>query len=202
MVLIFQIFASNSRADNTIVVQNKNESDISFVERVTMRHITPEFGEKQIARTTKLGKEMLISFVESSPYAPPRPVDNEHDIELHIFIRNHDSNYLQTKTVACNIEGGNPTIESFFYLNVDSDPQLEIGVICGWHNSHAAAECQTINEIKFFKLHDDNVQAVSMEKYKALLYGEKKPDKKSDFTCKYTKFKTAADVKKLFKSKP
>lgn len=193
------IFTSNSWAASA--VQKKNESDISFAERVTGFPVTPTAAEnKQIARTTLLGKEMVIAFVEA-PFDPERPNDHDYNVEMNLLIKEKDSSYLKTSISVCDVEGGNPTLRSFFYFNADAQADLEIVTICGWDATHKAADCNLQDEVRIFKLKGDTIEALPMDKYKSLLYEDKKPETKSDFTCQYKKFKTAADVKRLLKSK-
>lgn len=199
LTALFSTYALKAQAADDTVILKKGESDIQFVQRITGHSVTPADGkDKQIARTLKFikDKDVLTAFVET----PSEPASDEtFDIELNLFTKKTDTTYTQTGIQACEVEGGSPTLRSFFYLNVDSEPDLEIGVICGWDATHQGADCQANDNVRFFKLKNGELEAVQMDQFKKVLYEQRKPNKKADFDCTYTKFKSAADVKKLIK---
>lgn len=59
-----------------------------------------------------------------------------------------EASYARTSLQACEVEGGSPTLKSFFYLNVDADPDLEIAVSRGWDATHQAADCKAHDEFR------------------------------------------------------
>ena len=88
-------------------------------------------------------------------------------------------------------------MRSFFYVSPDHAPGLDVGVICGWDEPHRGAECELNDEVRFFKVSPTAVTEVPMKKYETLFYKREKPDKSSRYTCKVSKFQSAADVKTL-----
>jgi hypothetical protein len=75
-----------------------------------------------------------------------------------------------------------------------------VGVICGWDATHAAADCQANDEVRFFTVNSSGAAVVPMEKFARLFYKQVKPDKQSSFTCTVSKFQTTQDVKKLLQT--
>ncbi len=192
-----------SRAAPVEVTRNPGESDTDFVQRITKQTVVPDAAEhRQIASTSALikGAETLIAFTEATDESDRDP-EPAYDIALNVFLKMPDGSYSWVgKSTACEIEGGSPSMRTFFYANPDNTPDLEIGVICGWDESHAGADCAANDEVRFFKADRNAVTEVPMKQYETLFYKQEKPDKGSDFTCTVSKFRTAADVKNLLKA--
>ena len=175
------------------------ESDQSFVERITRHKVVDDGnGHFQIARNSKLLKdtEVLIAFT-NNPF--DETSTDLFDVHLNIFVKKAKDQYESLDTViACEVEGGTPTLNSFFYVDLKGESNPAVAVICSWP-SHPAAECQLSDEVRFFKVSEKAIEEIPMDKYKTLFYKEKSPDPKSDFTCKYANFKSAKEVKELLK---
>jgi hypothetical protein len=164
-------------------------------------------GEKvlkgQIARTDlKIGEPgILVAFTQKE--SANREVDDS-DISLNVLVPISKEAYVRASVVACEVEGGAPSLRSFFFIQADRDPDVEIGVICGWDATHQAADCQMNDQVHFYKISMTatpktvTVKKLDDEKFAAKLYGKRKPEPTSDFECDFARFKSAADVKKIF----
>ena len=193
LIYILAIFSKTFAAP---VSMTEKESDQGFVERVTTRKVLDDSrGHIQLLRSSKLLKksEVLIAFAKV-------PNENDFDIHMNAFIRKSGANYesLTSKEV-CEVEGGDATLESFFYVDLKTESRPLIAVICSWPE-HRYADCQLKNEVRFFRVTEKSIDIVSMEPYQKLLYEDEKPyagREISDGKCSHAKFKTANDVKKL-----
>jgi hypothetical protein len=199
--LILVACAGVAQAKPVPVNRNAGESDTDFVQRVTKQTIVPDEAEHpQIANTTALipGAQVLVAFTEA---ADPQDPSHDYDIMLNVFLKTSDRSYSWIgNTDACEIEGGSATQRAFFYASPDNGPTPDVAVICGWDATHRGADCESNDEVRFFKVDRNDVSDVDMKKYQTLFYKQVKPDRKSAYTCQVSKFKTAADVKKLLKA--
>jgi hypothetical protein len=182
------------------VTKNPGESDAAFVKRITKHDISSSSmvdGQPQLGSTTALikGSEALVAFTD---VPDPDPTDPASDIYMDVFRKQSGLSYARIgHAQVCEVEGGSPTLRSFFYVSPDNGSDMAVGVICGWDASHAAADCQANDEVRFFK---PDGSAIPMEKFNKLFYKQARPDKHSDYTCQVAKFQTAKDVKNLLKS--
>lgn len=193
------IFIGFAFADTGAPRLLKNEVDMQFVARVTNSNVhMPDSTPPQISRTKKLikGKESLVGFTETLNEVMGSGL---YDLSLNLFVLDKGESYQWYKTEACQIEGGSPTLKSFFFANADSDTDLEIGVICEWRAAHQS-ECPMPDELKFFKIRQNQsaVELGQLENSKfASFYGEAASQVNKNMKCRIPKFKTAADVKKM-----
>jgi hypothetical protein len=185
------------------LTKKAGESDAVFVARVTKHELATsgnmvDSGPPQLASTPVLikGATALVAFTEV-----PEPGDpDDNDINLNAFIKQSDLSYARIgETEACEVEGGSPSMRTFFFADLGGGSQPVVGVICGWDASHAAADCQANDEVRFFNVDAKSVSAIDMKKYDALFYKQEKPSKKATYTCAVSKFATAQDVKRLLK---
>jgi hypothetical protein len=182
-----------------IVTKNAGESDAAFVQRITKHDITSSSmvdGKPQLGSTTALikGSEALVAFTEEPESGDP----SANDINMDVFLKQSGLSYARIGNAqVCEDEGGSPTLRTFFYASLNGVPDPVVGVICGWDATHAAADCQADDEVRFFKA---DGTAIPMEKFAKLFYKQAKPDKNSTYTCQVDKFKTATDVKNLLKA--
>jgi hypothetical protein len=200
-VLILAGAIQNAFAAPPVTVTKKpGESDAAFVTRITKHDISSSSmvdGQPQLGSTTALikGAQTLVAFTD---VPDPDPTDSANDIYMDVFRKQSGLSYARIgHAQVCEVEGGSPTLRSFFYVSPDNGSDMAVGVICGWDASHPYADCQASDEVRFFK---PDGSAIPMEKFAKLFYRQVKPDKHSDYTCQVAKFQTARDVKNLLKS--
>jgi hypothetical protein len=144
------IAAVVSHADPVDVIRNPGESNTDFVQRITKQTVVPDAaGHQQIANASALikGAETLIAFTEVPDRSDP---DAAYDIFLNVFLKKSDGSFAWVgKSTACEIEGGSPSMRSFFYASPDNMPYLDVGVICGWDETHNGADCAANDEVRF-----------------------------------------------------
>lgn len=193
--LILILLCAPAFAQQGAVTRQASETDAAFVKEITHQDLVQD-GHDQLGRTSSLvsGKEALVAFTE-------RPSeDGANDFELNVFVKNSGQSYQILKSVtACEIEGGSPSLRSFFYVSLSKNGTLVIGVICGWDATHAAADCQLSDDVRFFKIKGGELQALPMEKYTALFYRQVEPTKDAGFTCTVARVNSAQDVKRLLR---
>lgn len=199
------LYGGLAYADPVAVSKNAGEDDASFVRRMTKQNIDADnAGHNQIANTSKLIKnaETLVAFTDAVNLAESVPANApDYDITLNAFLKKPDGSYTWIgHTVACEIEGGSASLRAFFYAGLDNAAAPDVGVVCGWDESHAS-DCGAPDEVRFFKVNGNSISAVPMEKYQKILYRQSKPDKDTGFTCTVAKFKNAGDVKRLLKAR-
>ncbi len=182
-------------AEQTVTI-NKSETDTQFVERITASKIS----EKHLARTKKIIKEsnVLVAVTESKENEASQ-VGADFNLQLNVLIPKKDG-YQWLHTIACEIEASSPTMRAFFFANADDNPDVEIGVICGWDAIHRGADCDSNDQISFFKVPvaeaRDELPQLTNEKFKAF-YKQVPMKRDKKYNCTKSNFSTVADVKKL-----
>jgi hypothetical protein len=192
-----------SHAAPVAASKNPGEDDAALVQRITKQDVVADSaGHDQIASTSSLLKntETLIAFTTAPDLQDADP-DPANEIYINAFLKKSDGSYTWLgNTLACEDEGGDASMRSFFYASLDKASNPVVGVICGWDAVHRYADCEMNDQVRFFKVEQNSVSAVPMEKYEKVFYKQEKPDKNSKFTCAVSNFKTAADVKSLLKA--
>jgi hypothetical protein len=206
IVLSFVCVLQSSPAFSAAIATKKpGESDAAFVQRITGHDISVSGmvdGQPQLGNSSTLikGAETLIAFTD---VRDPGDTDPEpaNDIDMNVFLKQSPLSYARIGTVeVCEVEGGSPTLRTFFYASLEGVSDPVVGVICGWDATHAAADCQANDEVRFFTVNSSGAAVVPMEKFARLFYKQVNPDKHSSFTCTVSKFQTAQDVKKLLQT--
>ncbi len=204
-VFVFSLFLSAGAFAASEITMKSDESAESFIKRATKHKlILDESGHAQLAKTSDLtkGSEAFVAITESDPEKDPADAD-VNSFDLNILVKKIDQTYsLFSPVIACEIEGGTPTLRAFFFVNIAGETNREVGVICGWDIDHPYADCESNDVVYLFKVGSGQIEPVDMKRYKSILYREAKPEKNSDFECTYSKFKTVSDVKKLLSSAP
>ncbi len=183
------------QASDKYFKKSDNETDKQFIERSTGEKVI----ERQIGLHNNLikSRQVLVAFTESR--SANKSLD-EYDINLNIFIPMVGVKYSKLSVTACDIQGGPPTLRSFFYAKADTSSNLSIGVICGWDSAHVAADCQLNNQVSFYKiptnLDKGEIEEIKDKKF-AAFYSEGPSQYDPKFKCTISNFGTAADVKKI-----
>jgi hypothetical protein len=181
------------------------ESDQQFVQRIVKGDVIGT----QIARTSKLledKREVLLAFTMPPIDEKKLQLDpsDDMDISLNVFIKHNAQSYVYLQpVVACEVEGGQADLRAFFYVNVAGEPRPLLGIICGWDAPHAMS-CNLPDEVRLYKISDDGILEVPMDKYRAALYSKEPSEGVPTDDCTVSNFQTAADVKRLlskFKTK-
>jgi hypothetical protein len=186
------------QSPSVAVTRKAGETDKAFVERVTKHELINEPSD-QLAVTSQLvkGKEVIVAFTGEEIGKKMGPEGPSHDIDINFFTKIKKDEYTLASVVACEIEGRPATLRSFFFINIDKKSELSVGVICGWDAPHNYADCQLNDMVKFFKpLADSKWGEINDPQFNKAFYFKKK-EKGSDFSCTFSKFKNAGDVKKI-----
>lgn len=196
ILLITVMFLSQSSWAKCPTKDMKCETDVQYVERSTKSKIY----NNQIGRNKLLlpGSNTLTAFTEQ-----PDGDTGDFEILLNIFVPQKDGQYDWDKIRACEMEGGSPILRSFFYVNADRDPDLEIGVICGWERSNAFQDCPNFDEVRFFKLSKGKelgkLSRIDDTKF-SKFYEKKKLKKNDDLECTRGLFTNADDIKRILQT--
>ena len=167
-------------------------------------------GEKVLAgqllhADLKIGEpNTLIAFTKKASAGGSAVGDS--DISLNVLVPVSAEAFVIASVVACEDERDAPSLRSFFLIQADRKPDIEIGVICGWDALRAKTSCQRSDRAHFYKVSTlvtatqktVTIQALDEDRFAAKLYGKKKPTPASDFECSFARFKSAADLKKIF----
>lgn len=196
ILFVVLFFSGLARADVPFHQKNAAEDTKSFTERVTKSAIHQK---NQFAETDALpaGKKTIVAFAELKDSQDP----SQYDLELNVFKFQNDDKYSLSTIVACEQEGGSPTLRSFFYANADSTPQKSIGVICGWDARHES-DCQQHDQVRFFKVSSSGeLTQLNNQGFEKHLYKKKKTITQENGTidCTLANFKNAKDVKTILK---
>ncbi len=199
--ILLLLLINATPAEAAPVIRQPGESDAALVARATASTII----DQQIAHTQSLrpGTDILVAFTQDTTNY--KDENGIYDAALNLFVPTvTEGTYNWVHVEACEVEGGSPTVRSFFYANADADPDLEIAVICGWDALHAfdydAGDCGMHDEVRFFKIPSDTSKSAITElknnAYSAF-YSHVKLSPKAPNTCKKEKFSNARDVKKI-----
>lgn len=200
-----------------VVKTDENEPDFSFVKRVTGESIVATEAISgcndassnceislinQITRTRKLFKnqESILAFTYRK-FDSNDSSSNEVDVAGHFLLKKTNIKYVHYEHPSiCEVEGGSPTLRSFFYVDINHKSSPVLAVICGWNAQHAAADCAQTDEVRFFTVNENGINAIPMESYKKTFYRKIKSNTNLKMLCSEAKFQSAEDVKALLYS--
>ncbi len=191
--------ALDNPGDNQRVTKIESESDKVFVERIAKNE---KVLNGQTARTKKLieGKEVLIAFTNEM-FDPSSPNDNAYNVIVNVLVAESDNKYIWLRSEVCEVEGGTPELEAFFYFDSDKNKKDEIGVICKWPE-HQAADCNIGRQARLFSLPENivsgQINEIKNKNYTKLLYRDEKSKSSPSMNCSVANFTNVKDVKSIF----
>jgi len=119
---------------------------------------------------------------------------------MNVLVSNSKNEFTWLRTIVCEVEGGTPELESFFYIDVDKNKKEDLGIICRYPE-HRGADCNIARQAKFYSF-PDNVKEGEMTESRSkeiekILYSENVISEKPKLVCTKANFNDAKELKKL-----
>jgi hypothetical protein len=172
-----------------------NETAIQLAER-----LKPENSKitHQVIETIWNSKSVIFAFYNQN-FKLPKDRDPEQQDYLRIigtiFLKQGNSGYKRIIIDTLDTEGGNPSIESFFFANADKDSLKELVIIASWEQRH-----YDVNGTLYDSTVYDNITGSTGDKLTLKTEISKRIDGGCDCVWqdgrkKTVKFKTAKSIK-------
>lgn len=178
-----------------IVKRQDNETAEQFAERQKPENSTLTH---KVLETKWNGLPVVISLYDQTYKLP---IQNDPDQQTYhkivgaVFIQLDKNNYSETTFGTIDTEGGDPTIETVFFANADTDKTKELIIIASWEQRHYDVSGTLYGTYVFdYELTSATLEWKFLEEISRKLDGGCECNW-SDGTSKKAKFKTASEVK-------
>lgn len=178
-----------------IVQRQDNETAEQFAERQKPENSTLTH---KVLETKWNGLPVVISLYDQTYKLP---IQNDPDQQTYhkivgaVFIQLDKNNYSETTFGTIDTEGGDPTIETVFFANADTDKAKELIIIASWEQRHYDVSGTLYGTYVFdYELTSATLEWKFLEEISRKLDGGCECNW-NDGTSKQAKFKTASEVK-------
>ena len=178
-----------------LVQRQDSETAKQFAERLKPNSSTLTYKVLE----TKWNKLPVIISLYDQTYKLPIQNDPDqqtyHKIVGAVFIQLDKNNYSKTTFGTIDTEGGDPTIETVFFANADTDKTKELIIVASWEQRHYDVSGTLYGTYVFdYELTSATLEWKFLEKISRKLDGGCECSWR-DGTSKKAKFKTASEVK-------
>lgn len=178
-----------------LVQRNDNETTEQFAERHKPENSTLTH---KVLETKWNSLPVIISLYDQTYKLPIKNDPDQqtyHKIVGAVFVQSDKHNYSKTTFGTIDTEGDNPSIETVFFANADTDTTKELIIIASWEQRHYDVSGTLYGTYIFDYELTSTIEWKFLEKISRKLDGGCECSWR-DGTSKKVKYKTALNIKK------